>query len=323
MQAVKGERAGLEGFGMDSFERRKASFFRRWGWKFLPFAQTDPLPHPRLMVPHQKEEVVKLVDLIREGDLVTFVVSELGMGKTTLCKYLSEVLPLQDPQLLTVFVPAQSVQSPEQMLRILLNRLEIEAGGDLTEEFEKFYRWHQAYPASKLVVFVDEFPELDVRVAEMIRALADLRNITWVLNGRKDQILGYLREHVPSLLSRKRYMLEMRPLSLEEVRELLLLRMAWARGETSPRGDSLLPFTPSSLRRIHRLSGGVPREVLRLASEAVYSAIEKNATKIEASLVGGRKRRSSRKKVKRRPRPRRRRVGKRRKKARRFGFFGR
>ncbi|MEM2978530.1 MAG: ATP-binding protein [Candidatus Hadarchaeales archaeon] len=321
---MREEQAELRGFGMDSFERKKASFFRRWGWRFLPFAQTDPLPHPKLMVPHQKEEVVKLVDLIREGDLVTFVVSDLGMGKTTLCKYLSEVLPLQDPQLLTVFVPAQSVQTPEQMLRILLNRLEIEAGGDLTEEFEKFYRWHQAYPESKLVVFVDEFPELDVKVAEMIRALADLKNITWVLNGRKDQILDYLQEHVPSLLSRKRYMMEMKPLSLEEVRELLLLRMAWARGEVNPRGDSLLPFTPSSLRRIHRLSGGIPREVLKLASDAVYSAIEKNATRIQASLVGERKKRSPRKKAKRKPRPRRRRVRKRRKKAkRRFSFFGR
>jgi type II secretory pathway predicted ATPase ExeA len=242
MQAVRtGRKGGLEDFGIDSFERRKAAFFRRWGWKFLPFSQTDPLPHPKLMVPHQTEEVMKLVDLIREGDLVTFVVSDLGMGKTTLCRYLSEVLPLRDPNLLTVFIPAQSIQTPEQMLRVLLSRLEMEAGGDLTEEFEKFYRWHQSYPESKLVVFVDEFPELDVKVAEMIRALADLRNISWVLNGRKDQILAYLQEHVPSLLSRKRYMLEMKPLSLEEVQELILLRMAWAKGGEPAQGE----FSPA------------------------------------------------------------------------------
>ncbi len=298
MQALR----WLEDFGIGSFERKKQSFFRRWGWKFHPFAQTDPLPHPSLMVPHQREEVLKLVDLIREGDLVTFVVSGLGMGKTTLCRYLSEVLPLEDPNLLTVFLPAQSVQTPEQMLRVLLSRLEIEPGGDLTEEFEKFYRWHQSYPNLKLVIFVDEFPELDARVAEMIRALADLRNVSWVLNGRKEQILEYLREHVPSLLSRRRYMLEMRPLSLEEVRELLVRRMAWARGNSPARGDPLLPFTPSSLRKIHRLSGGIPREVLKLASEAVYAAVERGASRISASLVGprvvgirrpGRKRRKS------------------------------
>ncbi|MCQ8898157.1 MAG: ATP-binding protein [Hadesarchaea archaeon] len=317
MQAVRtGRKGGLEDFGIDSFERRKAAFFRRWGWKFLPFSQTDPLPHPKLMVPHQTEEVMKLVDLIREGDLVTFVVSDLGMGKTTLCRYLSEVLPLRDPNLLTVFIPAQSIQTPEQMLRVLLSRLEMEAGGDLTEEFEKFYRWHQSYPESKLVVFVDEFPELDVKVAEMIRALADLRNISWVLNGRKDQILAYLQEHVPSLLSRKRYMLEMKPLSLEEVQELILLRMAWARGESQPRENSLLPFTPASLRRIHRLSGGVPREVLKLASEAVYSAIEKNLSRIPASLIGAR--RKPRKRVRRRPRRKRSRRKRRAAKKRRF-----
>ncbi|TDA33478.1 MAG: hypothetical protein DSO02_02295 [Hadesarchaea archaeon] len=322
MQIV-GERVGLESFHMDVFERKKASLFKKWGWKFFPFAQTDPLPHPKLMVPHQREEVVKLVDLIKEGDLVTFVVSDFGMGKTTLCKYLCEVLPLQDPHLLTVFIPAQSIETPEQMLRLLLNRLEIEAGGDLTEEFEKFYRWHQTYPESKLVVFVDEFPELDVKVAEMIRALADLRNVTWVLNGRKEQILNYLREYVPSLLSRKRYMLEMKPLSLEEVRELLLLRMAWARGENNPKGDPLLPFTPSSIRKIYRLSRGIPREVLRLASEAVYSAIEKEAFRISASLVGEKiprkRRRKSLKKGKRsKSKPKRRRLKRR---TRKFRFF--
>lgn len=279
MQVVSGA------FDVDAFERRKLSLFKRWGWKFFPFAQTDPLPHPKLMVPHQREEVVRLVDLIREGDLVVFVVSDFGMGKTALCKYLCEVLPLWDPHLLTVFVPAQAIETPEQMLRLLLNRLEIGAGGDLTEEFEKFYRWHQTYPESKLVVFVDEFPELEVRVAEMIRALADLRNVTWVLNGRKEQVLEYLREHVPSLLSRKRYMLEIKPLSLEEVRELLLLRMGWAR-EGGPKRDPLFPFTPQSIKKIYRLSGGVPREALRLASEAVYSAIERNALRISASLVG-------------------------------------
>ncbi|MEM2672652.1 MAG: ATP-binding protein [Candidatus Hadarchaeales archaeon] len=267
------------------------------------------------------------MDLIREGDLVTFVVSDFGMGKTTLCKYLCEVLPLQDPHLLTVFIPAQSIETPEQMLRLLLNRLEIEAGGDLTEEFEKFYRWHQTYPESKLVVFVDEFPELDVKVAEMIRALADLRNVTWVLNGRKEQILNYLQEYVPSLLSRKRYMLEMKPLSLEEVRELLLLRMAWARGENNPKGDPLFPFTPSSIRKIYRLSRGIPREVLRLASEAVYSAIEKEAFKISASLVGEKiprkRRRSFKKRTKSKPKSKPRPKRSKKRKTRRFRFFGR
>lgn len=310
MQAVS-KRTELEAFGMEAFEHRKASLFRRWGWKFFPFAQTDPLPHPKLLVPHQKEEVVKLIDLIREGDLVTFVVSDLGMGKTTLCKYLCEVLPLQDPHLLTVFIPAQSIQTPEQMLRILLNRLEIETGGDLTEEFERFYRWHQSYPDVKLAVFVDEFPELDLKVAEMIRALADLRNVSWILNGRKEQILDYLLGNVPSLLSRRRYMLEMKPLSLEEVRELIQLRMAWARGERDPGRSSLQPFTPSSLEKIHRLSKGVPREVLKLASEAVYSAIAKNKTQIPSSLVGegrARPRKKARRVRRHRPKPRRRRL---------------
>ncbi len=255
----------------------------------MPFAQTDPLPDPRLLVPHQVDEVIKLIDLIQEGDLVTFVVSDVGMGKTALCKFLSEVLPLERSDVLTVFVPAQSIETPEQMVRLLLNRLEIEfQRGDLVEEFERFYRWHQSYPDLRLVVFVDEFPELDVRVAEMIRVLADLRNVNWVLNGQKDRVLKYLEKNVPSLLNRRRYMLEMKPLNLDEVRDLLALRIAWAKGTDLTHGAlSIAPFTLPAIKKIYKLSGGIPREALKIASDAVYSAIERGVSIITPKLVSG------------------------------------
>ena len=135
---------------------------------------------------------------------------------------------------------------------------------------------------------MDEFPELDVRVAEMIRVLADLRNVNWVLNGQKDRVLKYLEKNVPSLLNRRRYMLEMKPLNLDEVRDLLALRIAWAKGTDLTHGAlSIAPFTLPAIKKIYKLSGGIPREALKIASDAVYSAIERGVSIITPKLVSG------------------------------------
>ncbi len=288
-----------EKFATDRFERKKRAFFKRHGWRFMPFAQKDPLPDARLLVPHQVKEVGRLVDMIQAGDLVSFVVSDIGMGKTALCKFLAEALPMEEsPQTVSVFLHGPSIETPEQMLRLILGRLELEAEeGDLAAEFEQLYRWHEGYPDLLLLLVMDEFPDIDKRVLEMVRAVADLRGVVWVLNGQKNQLLEFVEEHTPALLRRKRFILELKPMDQEESEELLALRMAWARGDDYD-DLSIEPFTRSSIIEIHRRSKGVPREALKLAGDAVYCAVESNSPKITHRMISGPKRRRKRRKVK-------------------------
>ena len=276
-----------EKFGFDRFERAKNTFFKRHGWRFMPFAQRDPLPNPRLLVPHQVGEVNKLLDLVREGDLVTFVTSGVGLGKTALCRFLAETLPAEYPNTVTVFVHAPSVETPEQMLRLILTRLELEfKEGDVTAEFEQFYRWHENFPDLQLVLILDEFPDLDARTGEMIRTLADLRGVSWVLNGQRGPLLRFIEREVPALLQRRRIMLDLKPMSTDEVRELLALRMAWARGDDYDHLP-IAPFTSTAIEKIHRVSRGIPRDALKAAGDAVYLAIERGSPKIDPKMVRG------------------------------------
>jgi len=274
-----------EKFGFDKFERKKLAFFKKYGWQFMPFAQKDPLPDPRLLVPHQVVEVQKLVDAVREGDLISFVVSDIGMGKTAICKFLAETLPAEEhPKTVTVFLHGPSIETPEQMLRLILARLELEPKGDLTSEFEQLFRWHEMYPDILLVLIVDEFPDIGEMALEVTRALADLRGMIWIFNGQKDRLLKFLEQHSPALLQRRRLILELRPMDVDEVEELLALRMAWARGDDF-NNFTVEPFTREAIVEVHKRSRGIPREALKIAGDAVYLAIKDGSSKITYQTI--------------------------------------
>ncbi|KXA99745.1 hypothetical protein AKJ48_01800 [candidate division MSBL1 archaeon SCGC-AAA261O19] len=275
-----------EKFRTNKFERKKRAFFKRFDWDFMPFSQKEPLPDPKLLVPHQIEEVRKSLDMVQEGDLVLFVVSEIGMGKTTLCKFLAETLPQEeDHDSVSVFLHGPSIEAPEQMARLILERLELQAReGDLASEFEQLRRWHENYPDLTLILIVDEFPDVDKSALELVREIADLEGIVWVLNGQEDQLIELVEDNAPALLDRRRYTLRLEPMSLEKVKELLTYRMAWVE-EGDYNNRSIEPFTEEAIKEIHERAEGIPREALKLAGDAVYNAIKADAVIITKELV--------------------------------------
>lgn len=275
-----------EKFRTDKFERKKKAFLNKFGWEFMPFSQKDPLPDPELLVPHQIEEVRKFLDMIQEGDLVLFVVSKIGMGKTTLCRFLENTLPDEENHnTVPVFLHGPSIENAEQMARLILERLELQTReGDLASEFEQLRKWHENYPNLNLVLIVDEFPDVDKSALELVRAIADLEGIVWVLNGQEGELIEFVEENAPALLNRRRYSLNLKPMSFEEVKELLIYRMEWARkGDYTNR--SIKPFTEEAVKEIHEETNGVPREVLKLAGDAIYNAIKADAEEISKDLI--------------------------------------
>ncbi len=254
------------------------------------------MPDPNLLVPHQIEEVQKLIDLIKEEDLVSFVVSEIGMGKTTLCKFLNEALPKQgDQDIVSIFLHGPSIENDEQMLRRILERLELRVeGGDKSAEFEQLRTWHENYPDFLLTIIIDEFPDIGKKTLNIVRSMVDLEKIVLVVNGRKGDLLDFVEENAPALFERKRHVLRLEPMELQEVRELIMYRMAWARG-----GDyearTIDPFTEEAIQKIHDESEGIPRRVLKLAGDCVYNMVEKDKQKISPELVYERERKRDQK----------------------------
>lgn len=273
-------------FTLKKFDRKKEAFFENFGWDFMPFAQKDPLPDPELLIPHQVGDVQELIDMVKEGDLVSFIVSEIGMGKTTLCKFLDETLPEQEGEnIVSVFLHGPSMESGEQMLRIILERLELRAKeGDVAFEFEQLRNWHEDYSDFLLVIIVDEFPDVNEEALKIVRSMADLENIVLILNGQENELIDFVRDNAPALFERRRHTLHLEPLSFEELRELLMYRMAWARGGDYER-RTLEPFTEEAVKKIYDESGGVPRKALKLAGDAVYNMVDEDKMEIDPDLV--------------------------------------
>ncbi len=273
-------------FTQDEFDRKKEAYFDKFEWDFNPFAQKDPLPDPELLVPHQVKDVQELIDLVTEGDLVSFIVSKIGMGKTTLCKFLDNALPEQeDENIVSVFLHGPSIDNGEQMLRIILERLELRSKeGDVAMEFEQLRNWHQDYSDFTLNIIIDEFPDINEKSLNMVRSLADLEGIVMILNGQENELEDFVKDNAPALYERRRHTLRLEPLTRDELRELVMYRMAWARGGDYER-RIVKPFTEEAIDELHEKSDGVPRRALKLAGDSVYNMVDSDEMRITPELV--------------------------------------
>ncbi len=70
----------------------------------------------------------------------------------------------------------------------------------------------------------------------------------------------------------------------EEIKELIMFRMAWARGSSYDE-RFIEPFTEEAVEEIYEKSDGIPRRALKLAGDSVYNAIEKDKSQIGEELV--------------------------------------
>ncbi len=273
-------------FTQQEFDRKKKAYFEKFEWDFNPFAQKDPLPDPELLVPHQVEDVQELIDLIKEGDLVSFIESPIGMGKTTLCKFLNRTLPEEeDENIVSVFLHGPSIDNGEQMVRLILERLELHAKeGDIAYEFEQLRSWHEDYSDFLLNIIIDEFPDINEECLNIVRSMADLEGITMVINGQDGELEDFVRENAPALFERRRHTLRLQPLTEKELKEMIMYRMAWARGGDYER-RIIEPFTEEAVKKIHEKSEGIPRRALKLASDSIYNMVERDKTEITPELV--------------------------------------
>jgi len=247
-------------------------YLQKWGLREDPF--NLELPTPQAFVPIQREDLLKILQHTREGKL-GILTGDLGMGKTTICEFLvaalrEESLLTTDPssQVIPVLVRGAAYKSVDEFLRAIILGLGLDASVDSAGLFEILRKWSQEHP-EKLAVIADDIPESGANLAEIgefLRVLADLSGISVLLNGSIKQMKEFLTK-VPALMDRVQLHVELHPLGLAQIKELLDLRLKHS-GCTNPEGL----LTPDVLDAIYRLSKGVPRSALKAASSAIAYA---------------------------------------------------
>ncbi len=258
-------------------------YFDHFGLKTAPFSIT---PAPRFFYSGAGRGKVldALLYAASRGDGLIKVTSEVGSGKTMLCRMMIEHLP---PWLESIYLPNPAA-SREELVSSVADELGIQTSGLLPPGALKSVqdRLIEKYAKGKrVVVILDEAHAMPCEALEELRLLYNLESgseklLTIVLFGQPELDEKLAAPRMRQLRDRIVHQFSVAPLSRESVRDYLGFRMRMA----GYPGES--PFSVAACAKIHRISRGFMRRIHVLADKALLAAYVEGARRIEARHVG-------------------------------------
>ena len=248
-----------------------------------PFTLT-PDPRFLFMSERHREALAHLLYGMGEKGGFVLLTGEVGTGKTTLCRSVLEQVP-GDVEVALILNPKQSatelvaslcdelnIAYPEgtQSLKVLIDRLN-----------HHLLKIHSS--GRRTVLIIDEAQNLSVDVLEQIRLLTNLetptRKLLQILLIGQPELQSMMAEPELRQLGQRitaRYHLT--PLLLPETLSYIQHRL-----EVS--GCKRQIFTRGALRRVHKLSKGVPRLINTICDRALLGAYAKRQERINRRLI--------------------------------------
>lgn len=243
-------------------------------------------PDPRFlyMSERHREALAHLLYGAQGGGGLVLLTGAVGAGKTTVCRCFVEQLP-KSVDLAYVFNPALSV--PELLATVSDEfGLQVPPGSSLKTHVDALnaFLLRRHAEGRSCVLVIDEAQNLAPEVLEQLRLLTNLETATRkllqiVLIGQpelRDRLADPALEQVAQRVI-ARYHLE--PLAPAETPVYVRHRMAVA-GLNGP-----LPFDDAALRRVHQLTGGVPRRINLLCDRALLGAYAQQRGQVSTAMV--------------------------------------
>lgn len=252
-----------------------------FGLREKPFGKT---PDPRfLYLSRWHEEALARLEYAVEEREIALLTGDVGCGKTTLSRALMDRCG-DSFRFVMIFNPRMGAL---EFLRAVAYGLEIDQPArckdDLLRQINSLlYQLYQSNICPVLVI--DEAQTInDLEVFDEIRLLTnyqlDQHNLLSVLIMGQPELRNLLRH--PSLEPlRQRISLQyhLKPLSLEETMDYLDFRIMAAGGAAGL-------FTPDAVQAIHEMSGGVPRRINAIATNALLVAYGVDAAMVDAAII--------------------------------------
>ncbi len=252
-----------------------------YGLREKPFNKT---PDPRFLYLSRghREALARLQYGVEERETV-LLTGEIGSGKTTISRALMDSFP--DAYHFCFII--NPVLTPFEFLRVVARGLGLmnPAGvkDDLLKEItEELYRLHRegGYP----VIIIDEAQLIPGRdIFDEIRLLTnfqldDKNLLSVIIMGQPELRKRLAHPLFEPLRQRIGIHYHLGPLDLEETMEYIDFRVRTAGGEAGL-------FSPEAIQLIYDLSGGVPRRINTIATDALLVGFGKDAAWIDDSII--------------------------------------
>jgi len=256
-------------------------FLEFYGLKQKPFGKT-PDPEMLFLTPRYEEALARMEQAMEDRELMVLT-GEIGSGKTTLCRALIDrvsghykIALIINPRL-----------SPNQLLRTVARRLGASEPkyfkSDLLEQiFELLFEFYQKGICPVLII--DEAHLIPGREGfEEIRLLTnfqlDQENLmSLILMGQPELNQRLSHSVYEPLFQRIGIRYHLPALEREEIEQYINFRLSKS-GRKSPL------FTPEAIELIWIYSGGIPRRINNIATNALIEGFARQANLITKNIV--------------------------------------
>ncbi len=248
-----------------------------------PFSLT-PNPRYLYMSERHREGLAHLLYGIRQSGGFVQLTGEVGTGKTTLCRCLLEQLPAEVDVAL-VLNPRLTVV---EFLATLCDELHIvypaePASVKVLVDALHAYLLDAHARGRRTVLIIDEAQNLSAEVLEQIRLLTNLETVAEkllqiILIGQPELTRLLAGRQLRQLAQRVTARYHLLPFSIRDT-------VAYIRHRLRVAGSGSELFTWAAMRRVHRLSGGIPRLINVICDRALLGAYAHDLRRVDGAMV--------------------------------------
>ncbi len=236
---------------------------------------------PDIFVGYDRE-TSSLMDGLQSGNKFSLILGPTGSGKTTLVKSLMKKLNKEYDHILYLPKPPRNHEDWLQVFHDFTRKgflASILSRGNGLNIYNLSQVLNEKLSNRKVLMFIDECQESSPESMEWLRALTDhIENLTIVM-AALPVFESTMKASLESLLRRVGTKVELTTLTKSETRELIKRRISRIGG------DDIKPFTSGTVDYVFQRTGGFPREVLRLCSELIQEAVDKNISTIDSDFI--------------------------------------
>ncbi|MHB8746497.1 MAG: ExeA family protein [Gammaproteobacteria bacterium] len=248
-----------------------------------PFTIT-PDPRYLYLSKRHREALAHLLFGIGAGGGFVQLTGEIGMGKTTLCRGLLEQLP-DNVDVALILNPRVTAL---ELVASICDELHVAYPADSTSlkrliDALNGYLLEAHARGRRTILIIDEAQNLSIEVLEQVRLLTNLETtqqklLQIILIGQPELKLLLKREDLRQLAQRITARYHLSALASNETCAYVAHRLQVA-GMKTPL------FTRAALRRVHRLSGGIPRLINVICDRAMLGAYAVGRQRITAAMT--------------------------------------